>query len=155
MNALLNVGLVLHICGISLLVGMTAAGFISCRRIFVILRSQEHNATPLLKLVALFTKMQMLGGGFIILGGIMMMIAFQGLIMGLLWFKLKLVLLMLLLLNVPLMLRPANLKLFRFISGAVSDLSVLDTARRLFNSFYIIQLLLFLGIFLLSVFRFN
>ena len=85
----------------------------------------------------------------------MMMIAFQGLIVGQLWFKIKLSLLLLLILNMTLIFRPAGIMLRRFLDAADPEQAVLAKARQLLNLFYIVQFLIFLGIFILSVFRFN
>jgi hypothetical protein len=154
MNLLLNTGLVLHICGISLMVGMTIAGFATYRQLFIIL-AEDKNASPLIATAGLFSKLQMLGGLLIVVGGVMMMIAFQGLIMGQLWFKIKLSLLLLLILNMPLIFRPASKRLHRFLDAADPEQTDLVKARQLLNRFYILQFLIFLGVFTLSVFRFN
>ena len=155
MNLLLNTGLVLHICGISLMVGMTIAGFGTYRKLFILLAEDKNNASPLIATAGLFSRLQMLGGLFIIVGGVMMMIAFHGLIMGQLWFKIKLSLLLLLILNMPLIFLPGSMRLRRFLDAANPEQADLAKAQQLLNRFHIAQLLIFLGIFILSVFRFN
>jgi uncharacterized membrane protein len=155
MNLLLNAGLVLHICGISLMVGMTIAGFATYRRLFILLAEDKNNATPLIATAELFSRLQMLGGLLILVGGIMMMVAFQGLIAGQLWFKVKLFLLALLILNMSFIFRPGGKFLRRFLNAADPEKANLVKARQLLNLFFIAQSLIFLGIFILSVFRFN
>lgn len=155
MNQLLNAGLVVHICGICLMVGMTIAGFATHRQLFILSAEDKNGASTLIATVKLFSRLQMFGGLLIITGGVMMMIAFQGLIAGQLWFKVKLSLLLLLILNMALVFRPADKWLRRFLDAAQPEQADLTKARRLLNRFYILQFLIFLGIFILSVFRFN
>lgn len=155
MNLLLHTGLLLHICGISLMVGMAIAGFVIYHRLFILLAIDKNNGASLMATAGLFSKLQMLGGLLIVLGGVLMMIAFSGIIMGELWFKIKLSLLLLLILNMPLTFRPASIRLRRFLNAADPDPSDLAKARQLVNRFYILQLLIFISIFMLSIFRFN
>ena len=155
MNLLLNTGLVLHICCITLMVGMTIAGFTTYRQLFILLAKDKNNASPLIATAGLFSKLQMVGGLLIVVGGVMMMIAFHGLITGQLWFKIKLSLLLLLILNMPLIFRPGSILLRRFLDAADPEQADLAKARQLLNRFHIVQFLIFLGIFILSVFRFN
>jgi uncharacterized membrane protein len=155
MNQLLNAGLVVHICGISLMVGMTIAGFATHRQLFILSAENKNGASTLIATARIFSRLQMFGGLLIITGGVMMMIAFQGLIAGQLWFKVKLSLLLLLVLNMALIFRPADRWLRRFFKAAQPEQTDLTKAQRLLNRFYILQFLIFLGIFILSVFRFN
>ncbi len=155
MNLLLNTGLVLHICGICLMVGMTIASFAIYRRLFILLVEDKNNSSPLIATAKLFSGLQMFGGLLIIAGGVMMIIAFPGLIAGQLWFKVKLSLLLLLILNIILIFRPAGIMLRKFLDTADPEQVVLAKARRLLNLFFIVQFLIFLGIFVLSVFRFQ
>jgi hypothetical protein len=155
MNTLLNTGLVLHISGISLMVGMTIANFVTYRQLWKLLAQGKNKVSFLTATGALFFKLQILGGVLIILGGILMMIAFHGLIMHQIWFKVKLLLLLLLIVNAALNARPAGIQLRRFIAAEQADPGDLTKARRLFDRFHIFQFLIFLGIFVLSVFRFN
>ncbi|XZF15467.1 hypothetical protein ACTHGU_04975 [Chitinophagaceae bacterium MMS25-I14] len=155
MSFLLNAGLVLHICGISLMVGMTVAGFVTYRRLFDLLAEDKNSGTTLMATAGIFSRLQLLGGLFIISGGILMMIALQGIIMTQLWFKLKVSLLLLLIINVPLTFYPARIRLRQFLTATQPEASDLFKVRQLFNQFHMLQLLIFLGIFILSVFRFN
>lgn len=155
MNLLLNTGLVLHICGICLMVGMSIAGFTNYRQLFISLAKDKNNSSPLIATAELFSKLQMLGALLIVAGGVMMMIAFQGLIAGQLWFKVKIALLLLLILNMALIFRPARMMLRRFLDATDPEQAILTKARRLSNLFFFVQFLIFLGTFILSVFRFN
>jgi hypothetical protein len=108
MNTLLNTGLALHISGISLMVGMTIANFVTYRQLLQLLAQGKDKVLSLTATGALFSKLQILGGVLIILGGILMMIAFHGLIMRQIWFKVKLLLLLLLIVNAALNTRLAR-----------------------------------------------
>ena len=155
MNLLLNTGLVLHICGISLMVGMTIASFATYRQLFIALAEDKKNASSLIAPAELFSRLQILGGLLIIAGGVSMMIAFQGTIASQLWFKVKLSLLLLLILNITLIFRPARIRLRRSLDAEDPEPAVLAKTRQLLDLFYVMQFLIFLGIFILSVFRFN
>jgi len=155
MYLLFNTGLILHLCGISLMVGTTVAGFVTFRRVFAALNENEGGVTGLMKAAKAFSKWQALGGLFILLGGICMMIALQGLVMEQLWFKIKLVSLVLLVFNVPVTFRPGIARLHLFLSAGQANPSDMIKAGKLLNIFYFVQFLLILNIFILSVFRFN
>lgn len=151
----LNIGLVLHICGISLMVGMTVAGFITYKRLFNLLTKMENSVTLLVTTIKMYSRMQILGGSLIIAGGALMMFALHGIIMQQLWFRIKIALLLLLIFNMPLIFRPANKRLKLFLSHGRSDIRDKIKAKQLLDLFYTLQLLIFLTIFILSVFRFN
>lgn len=155
MGILFNTGLVLHISGISLMVGLTIANFAAYRQLWKPLSEEKEKFSFLIKIIALLSRLQLLGGIFIILGGTLMMIAFHGLIMHQLWFKVKLLLLVLLIMNAALNARPAGIQLRRFIAAEQPAQEELTKTMQLFKRFHILQLLIFLGIFILSVFRFN
>jgi hypothetical protein len=137
------------------MVGMAVAGFITYKRLFNSLTRMENSVTPLIVTIKMYSRMQILGGSLIIAGGVLMMFALHGVIMQQLWFKVKIALLLLLIFNMPLTFRPANKRLKLFLSHGQSDIRDMIKAKRLLDLFYILQFLIFLTIFILSVFRFN
>ena len=112
---------------------MTIASFATYRQLFIVLAEDKNNASPLIATAELFSRLQILGGLLIIAGGVMMMIAFHGLIAGQLWFKIKLSLLLLLILNMPLIFRPAGIRLRRSLDAEDPEPADLAKAQQLLN----------------------
>jgi hypothetical protein len=110
-----------------------------------------------------FQAFQMLGGFLIVIGGIIMMVGYQGVIMHMVWFKIKMVVLLMIILNAIILGRPATKKLLFIlrdprtepIASQSSPSAELFSIRRKIVLFYVLQLVFFLFIFILSSFKFN
>ncbi|HTI92833.1 MAG TPA: hypothetical protein VL727_19685 [Puia sp.] len=156
---LLQSGLVLHILGIIMMVGISLAEFVIFHQLLGFIPDDRDKAYMVLKTTSRFPLWQATGGGMIILGGILMMAALRGTIAGQLWFQIKMTLLFLLILNALLIARPAKRKLRKWLTGSVQqkaeDPSEIREIKRKIRLFHTSQLLLFFVIIMLAVFRFN
>lgn len=156
---LLRSGLVFHITGITLMIGIFLAEFVTSRQIWNFISADKDKARFLLKATSPFPLLQGLGGLLIILGGILMMMTWHGTIMGQLWFQIKMGLLVLLILNAVGMARPARRMLRKLLKSAINETEIDQTnigdIKKRLKLFYISQLLLFWLIIILAIFKFN
>ncbi|HEV2478379.1 MAG TPA: hypothetical protein VGS79_01895 [Puia sp.] len=156
-NALLPLGLVLHISGITLMAGTFFAGFLTNRQLWKYLPYNKDQALSIARATSRFRITQAIGGGLILVGGIAMMMAVHGVFMHQSWFKVKLGLLGLLILNMIVVERPAAKRLKQMLSGENRqiDPATLTATQRTLGIFNALQLALFLAIFILSSYKFN
>ena len=154
---LLRSGLVLHITGIALMVGGAVAAFVLQGQLWKLILSDKDRARFFTKASSRLNRVQMAGGVLIIAGGVMMMTALHGVVMSAFWFRIKLVLLGLIILNAVITLRPAGKKLRRLLAAGVPVLveeeMMVSLVRGRMRLFYLLQFLFFLLIFILSVFQ--
>ena len=163
---LLRSGLVLHITGIALMVGGAVAAFVLQGQLWKLILSDKDRARLFVRSASGLNRIQMAGGVLIITGGVLMMTALHGVVMSAFWFRIKLVLLGLIVLNAVVTLRPAGKKLRMLLTTAVPSLDnehpaqAVATERMMVSSvrgrmrlFYLLQFLFFLLIFILSVFQ--
>jgi len=149
----LKLGLVLHLSGIVMMVGMTIAAFVLQWQLWSIIPHGKEKAYPLFRVSKRINLLQGLGGLLIIAGGVTMMIALHGVVMYQSWFKIKSVLLGLIILNALFLLMPAGKKLRRLLTGTSLYESDLSPIRNRLLLFYVLQLSFFLLIFILSAFQ--
>lgn len=168
----LKLGLVLHLSGIVMMVGMTIAAFVLQWQLWNVIPFGKEKARPLFKAGKRINLLQGLGGLFIIAGGVTMMAALHGVVMYQSWFKMKLVLLGLIVLNALFVLMPAGKKLRRLLNRALPEHVVTPDSRvepagqspavlsgdlaaikSRMLIFYVLQLSFFLLIFILSAFQ--
>ncbi|MHA4811463.1 hypothetical protein ACX0G9_25405 [Flavitalea flava] len=156
---LLKIGLIVHLIGITTMVGLTVANFLALQQLWKYLLHEQDKAMLILKAISRFPVFQMIGGMFVVLGGITMMLALHGVFMHQTWFKVKMVLLVLIILNAIFMARPAGKKLgvLLTVNSTIADTTepgIVAVKKRL-TFFHLLQLLLFFIIFILSVFQFT
>lgn len=154
----LKSGLVLHFIGIVTMVGFTLASYAAYYQLWRFLPEEKSNALVIIKATARFQFLQMIGGVLIVLGGIMMMIAYRGTIMHTLWFRIKMVVLLAIILNAFVLGRPAMAALKSFLAETLSNHAAHDNMERIkrkLNYFHATQLAFFFIIFVLTAFRFN
>ena len=147
---LIKIGLFLHLTGITMMVGATFAGMSANLRFRKLLFTEKEKAFLMLKATDRYPVLQAAGAILILLGGVIMMIGYHGVIMQLLWFKIKLVVIALILLNQLLFGVSLTRKLRR-----ESDSTTIDATMKKLTIFNGAQIALFLLIFLLSSFRFS
>lgn len=154
MNAL-HWYLVLHITGFTLMAGTIAADFAINRRLGKYLLSDKHKAISILEGSAGFPALIGIGGLLLLTTGIGMVVLFKGAVAQMLWFRIKMILVVLVALNGSLVLRKqaGKLKLLLADTGSAGNNQILALSRTM-GIFHVIELLLFLAIFFLSVFQF-
>jgi len=153
MNTLLQVCLVLHLTGIVLLGGTTFLNYIISRQLWGYVEADRNRAVIINSTTLVFGRLTGIGGAITILSGIAMVAVFHGVVASQLWFRIKMILVLLIIINSLLFARPQNLRLKKLLpTGENSELYGL---RKRIDAYYAIQLAMFLVIILLSVFRFG
>ncbi|HEX9511865.1 MAG TPA: hypothetical protein VF939_15345 [Puia sp.] len=156
---LLQTGLVLHITGIIMMVGVSLAEFVASRQLWMFILTDKDKARTILRTTSSFSLLQGIGAVLIIAGGILMMAAFHGAIAGQLWFQVKMVLLLLILLNFLVIARPAKRKLRKLLNGTTEAPAIgqeaIPAIKKRLTIFQATQLVLFWLIIVLAVFKFN
>jgi hypothetical protein len=155
--SLLPLGLVLHISGIVVMVGTLFAGFLTNQQLWKCLPYDRERALTIVRATARYRVAGFLGGLVIVVGGILMMTAVHGVFMHQVWFKVKMGILLLLIVNMLVLERPAGKRLRRMLYSDQEpvDYPALSAARRGLFLFYLLQLGLFVLIFVFSVYKFN
>lgn len=154
MNAL-HWYLVLHITGFTLMAGTIAADFAINRRLGKYLLNDKVKAMSMLESAAAFPPLIGIGGLLLLTTGIGMVIVFKGAIVRMLWFRIKMILVVLVAINGSLVLRrqASRLKVLLTDGNGGGNSKILALSRTM-SIFHAIELLLFLVIFILSVFQF-
>jgi len=154
-QAFLNLDLVLHITGFTMMAGTILADFAVSRRLDKYILSDRPKAITILDTTAGFGRLIGIGAGLLILTGLGMVSIFKGGVTQMLWFKIKMVLVLLVILNGTLILQRGSKSLRTLL---LSDdprsnprISALKARLTIFHS---LELLLFFIIFVLSILRF-
>ena len=154
-QAFLNLDLILHITGFTMMAGTILADFAVSRRLDKYILSDRPKAITILDTTAGFGRLIGIGAGLLILTGLGMVSIFKGGVTQMLWFKIKMVLVLLVILNGTLILQRGtkSLKTLLLSDDPRSNdrISSLKTRLTIFHS---LELLLFFIIFVLSILRF-
>ncbi len=155
MENLLATFLVLHITGIVLLGGSTLMNFVIAKQFWRYVQNDKKMALVINSSTLTFGKITAIGGALTILTGVAMVILLHGAIASQLWFRIKMVLVLLIILNSLLFARPQNIRLKKALSSAAQQKNEFNSIKVKMEFYYAIQLMLLFSIFVLSVFRFN
>lgn len=148
--------LVTHLSGLILMVGTIVASFVTFRAFVNRFNIKSESSTGLLQLLSNLAPIKGIGGILLILSGTGFMFITRGVFMHMLWLQLKLFLILLLLLN-EILIEKKQLKKLKtaFFENNPDSSTVIKMTIPKITMFYTIQLLLFLGIIVLAVFKFN
>jgi len=151
----LQVLLVLHIVGFTIMAGTIIADFSIQRRLNKYLISEKSKSVTILESTAGFPVLISIGVLLLLSTGIGMVVIFKGLVFNMLWFRIKMILVLLVLVNGAIILRRNAVKLKDLLvrNSAESNGAILALRSRM-AIFHGTQLILFVAIFVLSVFRF-
>lgn len=151
---LLNLLIVLHVVGFTTMAGTVLADFTINRRSNKYLTSDKLKALAILEGTSLFPALISIGVGLIVSTGIGMVIILKGAVAGMLWFRIKMILVLLVVVNgAGIMRRNAvNMKVLLSENTGGNNGRILALKSRM-TVFHSIQLILFLVIFILSIFR--
>lgn len=138
-----------------MMAGTILADFSINRRLNRYLLTDKPKAVSILESVSGFPRLIGIGAALLIVTGIAMVVIFKGVVAQMLWFKIKMVIVLLILLNGAVVLRRNGnrLKLLLQTNDDRNNGNILVLKNRL-GVFHGLELLLFLIIFILSVFRF-
>ena len=151
----LSIYLVLHITGFTMMAGSILADFAINQRLNRYLLRDKARAAGVLDTVAVFARLVTIGAVMLLVTGIAMVMVFKGVVAQMLWFKIKMVLVVLVALNGAVVLRRGGNRL-KTLLQANDDRNngVILSLKQRMGIFHGIELLLFLLIFILSVFKF-
>jgi len=102
-----------------------------------------------------FDRLIGIGGMLTILTGISMVALLHGIVEAHLWFRVKMILVLLIILNALLFARPQNRRLKRLLSTTNEVNNELTSIKPRMDLYYTLQLVMLFSIFVLSVFKFD
>lgn len=151
----LQLDLILHITGFTIMAGTILADFAISRRLDKYILSDRPKAITILETTAGLGRLIGIGAALLILTGIGMVIIYKGTIAQMLWFKIKMVLVLLVILNGTLVLQRGgkNLRTLLVSNDPLSN-GRISTLKARLTIFHSLELLLIFIIFVLSILRF-
>ena len=148
--------LMLHITALILMAGTTLIDFVTYQTFWNLFDHQQDQARGVLAATARFQRLMGIGAGFLILTGACMIVLTHGLPTHQLWFRIKIMLVVLLIGNGVLNGNKLGIKLRKVISenapGMIDQMMSLKGKLRMYH---LIQLCIFLIIIFLSAYKFN
>lgn len=158
MNALILMQglLIMHLSGLTLLAGTTVADYVTFRTFSNQFKTLGEPSDSLLNLMSRLAIVLAIGGGLLLVSGVGLMAVTHGVFMHQLWFKIKLALILVLVINGFLVGNGQVTKLKKGLKQSTThtDQLVKGAIVRL-NIFYLLQLAVFLFIITLAVFKIN
>ena len=147
--------LVLHITGFTMMAGTVIANISINRKLNKYLTSDKVKAMTILESTAGLPILIGIGAMLLLTTGIGMVFIFKSAVTSMLWFRIKMVLVLLILVNGAIIPRQNTAKLKVLLAEKSREsIGPIEILRNKMNFFELTQLLLFLSIFVLSVFRF-
>jgi uncharacterized membrane protein SirB2 len=155
---LLKTGLLLHMAGLSMIVGATLIGYIVVGYFRRVYAEGDADAGSIMRIMPRFSYLTGVGVGLLIVSGFAMMYATAWVYATQLWFHLKMPAVLLVIILGEIVNRPQRKKLFALIADPESRISARETILRLggrIRGFYLTQLAILLVIIVLSSYRFS
>ncbi|HET7001692.1 MAG TPA: hypothetical protein VFI33_10295, partial [Puia sp.] len=147
----------LHLISLVVMAGTTFIDFITLRSFWKFsVSSQAEKAVGVLETTASFSRIAGIGAALLIVTGLLMMVITRGVFGEQLWFRIKFALVLLLIANSLFIGRTQNRRLRKtVISGGLPAMDSMGKIRKALDRFFLSQLLLFIVIIFLSIFKFN
>lgn len=152
-GTLLHVYLVLHITGFTIMAGTVLTSYFLNKRLGRYLASNSQAALGMLESAQGLLILISVGAIVLVLTGIGLVSLFRESVTSMLWFRIKMILVLLVIINGIALARPAVIRLKKMLTDHAMSGSMEAVKNRLSN-IYLLQLILFLIIFVLSVFQF-
>lgn len=148
--------LLLHITGFILFIGTTVTDFVALKNFWQRHESDQPGAHAVWQAVSKFPKLMGVGIVLIIITAVGMMAITHGAYGEQIWMRIKFPLVVIAIINGLLIRRRQGSKLSKlFEDTAINQTASFKHIRNNLNAFHYIQFILFSGILLLSVFKFN
>ncbi len=142
--------LLAHITGLTLAAGTTVTGFLVNRRFWKFYGADRVKALTLMELGTHFPRIIGIGIGLLLLSGVFMLYLTKDAFAGQLWLRIKIVLVLVIIANgFVIKALEKRVKAMVPAEGSIGGL------QRKVTAFYLVQLFLFLTIFVLGVFKFT
>lgn len=156
MQTTLHTLLFLHLTGLVLIAGTTVIERITYSLFWKQYAADKPKGIAVLQTIARFTRLTAIGGILLILSGVGMMIVTKGVFDQFTWFRVKMVIVLLLILNIVLVGRRNLLKLRQaVIKNTATEISNWQQLKRNVSGFQYAQLAFLILIVFLSVFKFT
>lgn len=158
MQNLYQISLVTHIAGLAMMAGTTLASYLLMRQFWKQHEIDKPGSAAGLGSVAKISVLLGIGILLLIVSGVTMAIVVKGAYGQQTWFRIKMMLVIIAIINGTIIGRRLAMKLGKTLGEEKAGVSVADRLMKLkgnLNWFYISQLTIFLVIFTLSVFKFN
>jgi hypothetical protein len=152
------ISLVGHIIGLTMMAGTTLVQFVTFNQFWKQYETDKPKGLAINETLSKFPVFFNAGFLLLLISGITMMYITHGAFGEQIWFQVKLGLIIVILINGVAFGRRQSIKLMKLLSGEVTGKYVgeqLLKIRRNFSLFHVLQLALFLTIYILSVFKFN
>ena len=148
--------LVLHLSGLVLMAGTTVSEFVAFRLFVSLLNSENKASMGLFSLLSGLGRVLLAGGVLLVVSGIGLMALTEGIYVQQRWLQVKLGLILLLPLNGLLVGSPQMKRLRNslFAEGGGPGLPIQPAVTRL-TRFHLVQLVVFLAIIILAIFKFS
>ena len=151
----IQICLVLHITGIIILAGLTLASYTMSLQSWKYIYSDKAKAVLINSSSMILGRIMGLGGLLTIVSGFVMVSILREGVTAQLWFRIKMLLVILIVLNGAFYARRQNTKLAKLLSSEqITEGSKINAVKKNLNFCFLLQFILFLVIFVLSVFRF-
>lgn len=156
--AFYNAALVAHVVGITIMAGATFIDFMAFRFFLKSIKVDHKQAVLMEDLLAKLQRFIGIGMLVILASGILMMVKLHEVWGAQLWFRIKMGILLLIIINGLVLRRKFGSKLKKIVTEGLSDMSISEKLKKIkkrLNTVQLIQILLFVIIFTLSIFKFN
>ena len=156
MLILLQIFLIMHLTGLTLMAGTTVAEYITFNTFSKLFGKERERSLSLLELMKKLSGLLGLGAALLILSGIGLFIVTNGVFIHQFWFRIKLLLIFILILNGFLVGGRQESKLKKGINeNGIHSNEQINKAMRNLRIFYRVQMGIFFVIIVLAVFKFN
>lgn len=155
-SLILQLCLILHLIGLTLMAGTTVVDFIIFNNFYTKFNAQKDKALAFLEIMPKLSILTIVGGILLIVSGTGLFIVTQGVFAEQFWFRLKGCLILIIVLNGIFFGGKQGLKLKNIIKENGHDLnsSIHEVGLKL-KLFYIVQAAIFFCIIVLAIFKFN
>lgn len=155
---ILRISLVLHVIGFVLLVGTTFVDFIMWKTFWKQYGKDRQLARMVMTAIESYSFFFRVGGGLVILSGVAMVWVLGGAVSSQIWFQIKMGLIVVLILNIVTVAFPAVKRLRKVLiedDGNSDEVGIMHRIKSRVNIFHLGQILIFVTIFVLSIYKFS
>ena len=154
MNLFFRILLVLHFCGLTIMAGTTVVDYFTFKTFCRLANVGDNREQGLLPIMSRYGELVRIGAAILIFSGLTMLILEKGVWLEP-WFKIKIALVVLLVLNGMFVGNSLGLKFRKMIIDSAATAEQITDIKRSLNLFYLAQLTIFLLIIMVSVIRTN
>jgi hypothetical protein len=156
MPTLLQLFLLLHLAGFALLAGTVLTNYLVSLQCWKYVETNKPKELAINSSILILERIIVIGGIITVLSGISMVLILHGAVLSQLWFRIKMLVLILIILNNAIVARRQSSKLNSLLTGQHNIHTSDPAAIRLnLSRYYVTQFVLVFTIMILSVFKFD